>query len=419
VLGTNGYATGMTGKGWRPGVANDVDGNKRAMAGLPYQKRKSAPPTSSINRNDYAANFVDFLDDVDPAKPFCFWYGCSEPHRSYEYGSGARLGGKSIDDIDAVPDFWPDNEIVRNDMLDYAFEIEHFDTHLGRMLDELQKRGLLENTIVVVTSDNGMPFPRIKGQEYELSNHLPLAMMWPAGIDAPGRKIDDLVSFIDFAPTYLDLAGIDWDASGMASTPGKSLKPVLENTATEPHREFVLIGKERHDIGRPGDVGYPIRGIVRDKFMLLHNVENSRWPAGNPETGYLNSDGSPTKTEILNARRDGSDVERWKQSFGKRSSVEMFNIQEDPNCMNNVAGHGKFASVKSAMESIMTAALQQEGDPRATGSAVKFDKYPYANLGENGFYERYMEDPSSLNAAWVSPTDFEKDPIPADLQTAP
>ena len=105
-------------------------------------------------------------------------------------------------------DFWPDNETVRTDLLDYAYEIEYFDKHLEKMLALLEERGELHNSLVIVTADNGMPFPRIKGQEYEYSNHLPLAIMWKNGIKQPCRVIDDFVSFIDFAPTFLELAGI-------------------------------------------------------------------------------------------------------------------------------------------------------------------------------------------------------------------
>ena len=82
--------------------------------------------------------------------------------------------------------------MVRNDLLDYAFEIEHFDNQLVKMLEILEKKGELDNTIVIVTADNGMPFPRAKGQVYELSNHVPLAIMWGKGIRNPGRKIFDL-----------------------------------------------------------------------------------------------------------------------------------------------------------------------------------------------------------------------------------
>ena len=139
-----------------------------------------------------------FLKANKKGKPFCFWYGSKEPHRPYQFKSGAAQGNKTLDEIDQFPEFWPDNDTVRNDMLDYALEIEYFDEHIGRMLDLLEKEGMLENTIVVVTADNGMPFPRIKGQEYELSNHLPLAVMWPKGIKNPGRVVDDFVSFYGF-----------------------------------------------------------------------------------------------------------------------------------------------------------------------------------------------------------------------------
>ena len=87
-------------------------------------------------------------------------------------------------------------------MLDYAYEVEYFDLHLGRMLKTLEDRGELDNTLVVVTSDNGMPFPRVKGQEYAMSNHLPLAIMWPNGIRKSGQAIDDFVSFVDLCYAF-------------------------------------------------------------------------------------------------------------------------------------------------------------------------------------------------------------------------
>lgn len=105
------------------------------------------------------------------------WYGALEPHRGYEYASSVKAG-RNIAEIDSVPSFWPDNEVVRTDMLDYALELEHFDNHLVSILDALEEAGELDNTIVIVTADHGMPFPRCKGQEYEYSNHVPFAVMW-------------------------------------------------------------------------------------------------------------------------------------------------------------------------------------------------------------------------------------------------
>ena len=208
VLQDNGYFTGFTGKGWAPGNPGEINGKRRELTGPGFHQHKLTPPARYISNNDYAANFEAFLDANTDGKPFCFWYGSTEPHRAYEFGAGVAKGGKSLSQIDKTFGFWPDNDTVRNDMLDYAFEIEHFDNHLEKMLNILEKRGLLENTIVVVTSDNGMPFPRIKGNSYELSNHLPLAIMWPKGIKKPGRVVNGFISFIDFAPTLTELAGL-------------------------------------------------------------------------------------------------------------------------------------------------------------------------------------------------------------------
>ncbi|MCA9037260.1 MAG: sulfatase, partial [Planctomycetaceae bacterium] len=370
VLGEHGYHAGMTGKGWAPGVAKDENGKLRQLAGKPWQAKKKQPPTKAISNNDYAANFTEFLNANPDEKPWCFWYGSTEPHRGYEYGTGVSVGGKSLADIDEVPPFWPDNEVIRNDMLDYALEIEHFDTHLNRMLSELEERGILENTIVVVTADNGMPFPRIKGQEYELSNHLPLAIMWKNGIQKPGRIVDDLVSFIDFAPTFLEAAEVEWQPSGMSPSPGHSLVSSIFTVSQQSEqgprlRDFLLIGKERHDIGRPEDQGYPIRGVVKGDYLYIRNFETDRWPAGNPETGYLNCDGSPTKTEILNARRYGADTAgRWQLSFGKRPSEELYLLTQDRYCLRNLAAVPAFDDIRQNLAETMTTALKSEGDPR-------------------------------------------------------
>ncbi len=348
ALGEHGYFVGMTGKGWGPGVANDANGKPRAMAGRPFSKRTAPPPTSGIDRDDYAGNFEGFLDAAPKDQPWCFWYGCHEPHRGYEYHSGVSKGGKQLSDIDRVPGCWPDNETVRNDMLDYAFEVEHFDMHLGRMLALLEKRGMLANTLVVVTSDNGMPFPHDKGWAYYNSNHLPLAIMWPNGIRQPGRVANDYVSFIDFAPTFVEVAGLTWAQTGMAPATGHSLSDIFAGRPAA-QRDHVLVGKERSDVGRPHDWGYPIRGIVKGGLLYLHNFEPTRWPAGNPETGYLDSDGGPTKTEVLKTRLQPEQKYLWDSSFGKLPEDQLFDLRKDPDCMTNLVGHVDFQPLKQQL----------------------------------------------------------------------
>ena len=414
ALAEHGWFVGHTQKGWGPGVALGVDGRPRLMTGIAVNSRKAPPPTPDISNNDYAGNFAAFLAAAPAGKPWCFWYGAVEPHRGYEFGSGVAKGGKKLTDIDRVPGCWPDNDTVRNDLLDYAFEVEHFDRHLGRMLAELEKRGLLANTLVIVTSDHGMPFPRGKGNAGELPNHVPLAVMWPRGIAAPGRKVEDYVSFTDVAPTLVEVAGLKWIETGMAPSPGRSLTDIFRSEksgVTDATRDHVLIGKERTDIGRPHDEGYPIRGIVKDGFVYLQNFEPARWPAGNPETGYLDCDGGATKTFILDAHRRNPADPHWALSFGLRASEEFYDLARDPDCLRNLALSPQSNSQQSALREQMLAELRAQGDPRMAGNGAVFDRYPHANPGHLGFYERFMAG-ETLPTNWVSPTDYEKPSAP-------
>lgn len=410
TLGENGYFVGSVAKGWAPGNPGKINGKDRLLTGPKFDNIKTVAPTKDISVIDYAQNFEAFLAAKPKDEPFCFWFGSQEPHRSYEFESGIKKGGKKRSDIDEVPPFWPDVDSVRSDMLDYAYEIEYFDSHLQKMLKKLEEMGELENTIVVVTADNGMPFPRIKGQVYEYSNHLPLAIMWPSGIKKPGRVVNDFVNFIDFAPTFLELAGLEGAKVGMQPFSGQSLTDIFNSEKdgmVNPNRNFELVGKERHDVGRPNDEGYPVRGILKDGFLYLHNFKPDRWPAGNPETGYLNCDGSPTKSYLLNTRRIKGQLEFWQLNFGRRAPEELYDISKDPFCMKNLADDAKFAATKSALHKEMTDKLTQQGDPRILGNGDIFDHYKYSGKVQN-YYNRYMSG-EKVPADWIEETDYDAD----------
>ncbi|WP_242120559.1 sulfatase family protein [Aestuariivivens sediminicola] len=408
ALAEQGYHVGYTGKGWAPGTALNADGSKRELLVKAYNSIKTKAPTTGISNNDYLANFKRFLEEKTSDAPFCFWYGGHEPHRDYEYGTGVRLGNKTLAQLDSVFPYWPQSEVVKNDVLDYAYELEYFDKQLGGMLALLEERGELEHTIIVVTSDNGMPFPRVKGQSYEHSNHLPLAIMWKNGIKHPGRTITDYVSFADFAATFLDVTGYQAEDLGMHPVQGKSLAPIFNSDKEDviaPEQDYVLLGQERHDVGRPNDVGYPIRGIVKDGFLYLLNYENDRWPAGNPETGYTNTDGSPTKTEILELNRSGENHSYWDLNFGKHPKEELFQLSTDENCLHNLAEHNDFQTIKGDLKQLLESELKAQKDPRMFGNGAVFDNYPPDRNA--GFYERYMNG-ETVKAGWINPSDFEK-----------
>ena len=415
ALEKNGYTIGYTGKGWAPGNPGKLaDGSPRLLTGKAWQDRKVDPPTRFIAKFDYSGNFADFLDSLEGKdSPWMFWVGPREPHRKYEYGTGVSLGGKSTGDVDRVPEYWPDNEIVRNDLLDYGYEIEYQDQHLMAILDELESRGQLENTIVIVTADNGMPFPRAKANNYEQSHHQPLAIMWGKGIRNKGRKIDDIVNFVDFAPTIMEAAGIDAQATGMAEFSGRSLMKIFRSGKSGQvckDRDRLIVGRERDDYGRPLNQGYPIRGIMRDGILYLWNLRPDLMPACNPEVGYCEIDGSPTKTVILDMHRRGDDF-YYNLSMGLRPEEEMYNVVEDPDCMHNLAADPEFAAIKATLRNELLEVLRSQDDPRLCGDPDVFDKYPYNVAQDWNFFEKVESGeicaPWEITD-WINPTDYDE-----------
>lgn len=367
LLEEEGYCIGLTGKGWGPGDYK-AGGFARNPAGPSFDKRKVAAPQSGIGSNDYAGNFRDFLATRKNGQPFCFWYGASEPHRTYEVGSGVRAG-KDPRLVD-LPKFFPDSRAIRSDYLDYALEVEWFDSHLGRMLEILADTGELENTIVVVTSDHGEPFPRVKGQIYERGFHLPLAVRWGKRAKG-GRTVSDFVNVRDFMPTFLEAAG----AKVPESVTGRSFLPALASEKSgwiDPARNRMLVGKERHDLGRPDDLGYPVRALRTPEYLYVRNYEPDRWPAGNPETGYRNVDGGPTK-EFLLERFDRF----YKLGFGKRPAEELYRVDRDPDCVENLATVEGHAEVNAKLRTEMENLLKADADPRVMGRGAIFDTYKY------------------------------------------
>ena len=380
LLEKSGYAVGLTGKGWAPGDFKP-SGRTRNPAGPTFEQKTQDVAASGISKNDYPGNFEAFLKQRPPDKPFCFWMGFHEPHRKYELHSGTRLG-KKLEDV-KVPAFLPDNDIVRGDLLDYAVEVEWGDRQIGRAVQILEAAGELERTLVIVTSDHGMPFPFVKGQIHEDGFHLPLAMRWGAGIQ-PGRVVEDFINVRDFAPTFLELAGL----KPHAQMTGRSLLNILRSGKSGwiENRDVMLTGKERHDLGRPNDWGYPVRAIRTKDFLYVHNFHPERWPAGNPETDFGNCDPGPTKevVKLLGGYY-------YELSFGKRLPDELYDLTRDPECVYNLANDLAYAAKVAELRNKLMALLKDEGDPRALGNGEVFDTYKYVS-GRQKAYDTWLKE---------------------------
>src|SRR5690606_35318084 len=148
----------------------------------------------------------------------------------------------------------------------------------------LEEAGELDNTIIVVTADNGMAFPRAKANLYEFGHHVPLAIRWGDKV-AGNRVVEDLVSLIDLFPTYLEAVGLD-HPSKEYPLEGKSLMNILlsENQGkVDSTRNGVYSTRERHSSSRWNNLTYPQRSLRTDRFLYIRNFKPERWPAGAPQ----------------------------------------------------------------------------------------------------------------------------------------
>lgn len=377
VLQDAGYQVGYTGKGWGPGDWK-VSGRTQNPAGPEYNECRLVPPVKGVSEIDYSANFRVFLDSLPTDQPFCFWYGANEPHRPY-----TRDVWKKKDRTEAsakVPAYLPDVQEVRGDLLDYAYEIEWFDIHLGQIIQELEKRDMMQNTIIIVTADNGLPFPGAKANCYDAGIHVPLAICWQGHILRHGIE-QVAVSLIDIFPTIMELTGTPYSTIPLS---GHSLAPLLGIGKGEYEPHEIYSGRERHSSARPNNWGYPIRSMRQGRYLLIRNFHPERMPAGNalplgeknPVNGYCDIDGSPTKKFIIEHRSDSAFAPYFRHAAALRPEYELYDVEQDPDCMNNLAEVPSHRRVLRKMKKRLSRSLRAMHDSRTGENPEVWESYP-------------------------------------------
>ena len=355
LLEQAGYVVGLKGKGWGPG-------NLKAAG----RNRNPAGPSF--------ASFNEFIKSVPGDKPFCFWFGSQDPHRPYDKGAGLKAG---MDPAKVgVPAYLPDTPEIRSDILDYYTEVQRFDADVGEILRALEASGRATNTLVVITGDNGWPFPRSKANLYDSGTRQPLAVRWPARF-AGGRTEEAFVNLTDLAPTFLEAAGL----KPPTDMTGRSLLPLLAGLPQE-GRTAVFVERERHANVRAGNLSYPARAIRTREFLYIRNFRPARWPAGDPEKWFAvgpfgDCDGSPSKDFILDHREEETYAKFFKLGFAKRPAEELYVLANDPDQIKNVADQKIYAGVKQKLRSELDRWLKETADPRATEDDDRWDQFPY------------------------------------------
>lgn len=409
-----GYHIGYTYKVWSPGRAHNApygaDRTRYEAAGTNYRRFSHyvTEQVSEVGDIEFAKqqlyketrdNFDTFLQARPDDKPFCYWWGPTNTHRTWERGSGKALWGLEPDELKGrLPGFLPDVHEVREDVCDYLGECLAVDAGLGVLLDRLEEEGELDNTLIVVSGDHGIPgIPRAKCNLYDIGCEVALAARLPGQIPA-GRSVVDMINLMDLGPTFLEAAGVEIPSS----MSGKSLWSLFTAEAqgqVEAERSFVVTGRERHVAGaRNGYLPYPQRAIRTRDYLYVHNFAPERWPMGDPMglddpafeapsfedlqwntfTAYGDLDAGPTKAWMIHHRADPEVEPLFKLGFGKRPQEELYDLRKDPDYMNNVAQHPGYATVCSELSSRLMEVLKEQNDPRIVEDPCCFERPPYA-----------------------------------------
>lgn len=280
-------------------------------------------------------------------KPFFLWAAHSDPHRGYKPGAvdPPHDPAKVI-----VPSFLPDTIKVRQDLALYYDEVCRFDEHIGMVLAELKDQGIVDNTFVLVISDNGRPFPHCKTHVHIPGVRTPFIVRWPNGIRA-GTTSKQVVSTVDIAPTVLELAGI----KPLDRFQGRSIAPLF-NGGRILIREFAFAEHNWHDY-RAFE-----RAVHGQKYCYVRN-----WLTNTPGTPPADAVKSPTYAIMKELHASGKLTDAQQGCFETPRAEEfLFNTESDPECRINLIDD---ESVQSDLEKMRTALedWQKETDDQFPG----------------------------------------------------
>ena len=399
LLEKSGYHIGLTHK-------NHVKGNP---FGAQYSKagRKVNTFSQNVSKADDIEqakkliydecrnNFQSFLKERKPGQPFLYHFHPTNTHRKWVVGSGKKLWNLDPNQLKGkLPPFLPDVPTVREDMADYLGETMAFDECCRILIEELKKIGEYNKTLIIISGDHGAPgFPRGKTNCYDFGSRVLFAARWPGNIK-PGQVLEEPISLIDLAPTFLAAAGI----TKPSSMHGENLLPALKEGKHDNLRSWALIGREVHvETARHLQLPYPMRAIRTKDYLYILNFKPDRQPMGDPlslsksnkipfdelanntRLSFADVDASPTKAFFIQNRNRPDFKYFWDLGFGPRPSEELYDLKNDPHQLSNVALSPGYSEARNELRKTLMAELQTHQDPRVFGD--QFDFPPYSKIG--------------------------------------
>jgi len=287
--------------------------------------------------------WVEILQNRPKDKPFFFWFASYDGHRDWFINDEAPIYDpeKVI-----VPPYMVDTPAVREDLAKYYHEISRFDHYIGLVKEELKRQGVLENTLIVVASDNGRPFPRDKCYLYDSGIKTPWVVHYPALIKQAATT-ESFVSVIDLSATCLELAGVEIPEV----IQGQSFVPIMKNPEAKV-REVIFAEHNWH-------VYQSHERMVRfgDYLYIKNNYPNIPNLSHESDMVYLSG------KELWKAQVAGDTLPHQQQLFAKPNpSEQLFQVNKDPYQLSNLAELPAYADPLNQARELLALWTEQTGD---------------------------------------------------------
>ena len=300
----------------------------------------------------------------EPAeRPFFLYFCPTDPHRSgavntnsshrpNRFGNGPGYPGVQETTFDLgsvrVPPFLPDTPACRAELAEYYQSVARFDQGVGRLVEALRQTGQYDDTVLVLLSDNGIPFPGAKTTLYEPGMHLPLIVRMP---QARRRGLTNaaLVSWVDVTPTLLDFAGA---LPAEARYHGRSFRAILEQE--QPAGWDAVFGSHTfHEV----TMYYPMRAVRTRQFKLILNLAH---PLSFPFASDLYSSATWQHTLTSAAEWYG---QRRVRDYLQRPQWELYDLSTDPDEIHNLAADPAHQSVLRELQARLRRFQGETKDP--------------------------------------------------------
>jgi arylsulfatase A-like enzyme len=341
LLRASGYYTGVAGRTFHLDGAENGPASKAVFDAHELQTFKRR--LDYVNQSGLPAQaltqYREFLAQAK-GKPFALQLCFNDPHRPLDENA---IPFPHDPNRLKLPPHYPDTPAVRQDFARYYDEISRFDGNFKAVLDELNARGLSDNTIVVFQGDNGAAQFRGKGTLYEYGVNVPLIIRWPGQVKA-GATTSELISGEDLAPTLLEACGL----KPLKEMTGRSFLKLLRSEATYAARQYVFAERGAHGSGLPNgtapfDLG---RVVIGKRYKLIYNA---LWQLPYQPVDFA---GQPFWKELQQMNKEGklSALHARLLFSPTRPMFELFDLEADPHEFTNLIGKSEHSAIEKELK---------------------------------------------------------------------